>query len=289
MHLHLSRIHKIPVAEYYVNFYQRKDRHTGNLLPYTTKGEYFNRDFSSLKNFYKWSSYAPEEEVKDYLINQLKFRIESKKLSFAPSSLELLLHDLPDINTYKNFFGSYSKACNLAGKEPLYNKKIINNFFEDDEYVDSAKILIDTREQRPLTFERSVSMKLDFGDYAVGSPHYDYTYVDRKSETDFKSTMTTGFNRFTRELERAMEFDAYLFVVIESSIEKIKKNNIFGPRQANLPFIWHNMRLLSHNFPRKCQFIFSGGRRESEWLIPKLLVYGQKLWEVDMQYFWDNQ
>ena len=41
-------------------------------------------------------------------------------------------------------------------------------------------------------------MKLDFGDYAVGSPHYDYTYVDRKGETDFKSTMTTGFNRFTK-------------------------------------------------------------------------------------------
>lgn len=294
--MHLSRIHKIPAAEYYVNFYQRKDKHTGELLPFcgksptfVEKGIYFNRDFSCLDNFYAWAEYAPKEEVKDYLINQLKFRINSKNLSFAPSYLELLLHDLPSLNTYKKFFGSYSKACSLADAEPLFNKKLFKNFFKPDENVDSAKILIDTREKKPLSFDKSASMKLDFGDYAVGSPHYDYTYVDRKSETDFKSTMTTGYDRFNREMERAMEFDSYLFIVVESSIEDIKHNNIYGPRESNLSFIWHNMRLLTHNFPRKCQFIFSGGREESEWLIPKLLVYGKKLWSVDMQYFLDNR
>lgn len=262
---------------------------TGKLLPYHNKEDYFNKDFKSLKNFYKWAKKTDPDQVRDYILFQLKCRIDSKKLNFAPSSLELLLHELPDLNTYKEFFGSYSSACKLLNIEPLYNKKLINNFFEDDEYVDSAKILIDTREQKPLHFNKSTSMKLDFGDYAVGSPHYDYTYVDRKSESDFKSTMTTGYDRFLKEMQRTVDFDAYLFIVIESSIEKIKKNNFFGPRQANLPFIWHNMRLISHNFPRKCQFIFSGGRRESECLIPKLLVHGQKLWNVDMQYFIDNQ
>ena len=32
LHVHISRSHKIPLAEYYVNFYQRKDRYTNKLL-----------------------------------------------------------------------------------------------------------------------------------------------------------------------------------------------------------------------------------------------------------------
>ena len=165
----------------------------------------------------------------------------------------------------------------------------MKDFFKEDKDLDLVKILIDTREQKPLSFPKSMSMKLDFGDYAVGGPHYDYTYVDRKSESDFKGTMSTGFNRFKRELHRAVQFDAYIFIVIESTVEKLKKNNIFSPHKSNLPYIWHNMRLLTHLFPGKCQFIFSGGRRESEALIPKLLVYGKKLWGTDLQYFIDAQ
>jgi hypothetical protein len=289
LHTHISRIHKIPLGEYYVNLYQRKDSHTGKLLEFKDKWDYFNNDFSCLKNFEKWSETAEPDDVREYMLRQLKYRIDLKKLSYAPSHLEMKLHGLPSINIYKKHFGSYSKACSQLNIEPLYNKKLFDKFFEEDEEVDSAKILIDTREQRPLSFDKSASLKLDFGDYAVGSPHYDYTYVDRKSEGDFKSTMTTGFDRFIKEMERALEFDAYLFVVTESSIDKIKKNNIFGPHESNLSYIWHNMRIISHQFPRRCQFLFSGGRAESEALIPKLLVYGKKLWSADLQYFIDSQ
>jgi len=49
------------------------------------------------------------------------------------------------------------------------------------------------------------------------------------------------------------------------------------------------MRLLMHKFAKKCQFIFTGGRKESEEMIPKLLVYGKKLWETDLQYFIDKR
>tara|TARA_Y100001938_G_C8100282_1_gene441160 strand:+ start:1971 stop:2837 length:867 start_codon:yes stop_codon:yes gene_type:complete len=288
LHTHISRIHKIPLAEYYVNFYQKKDKHTGKLLPFTNKTDYFDNDFSCLKNFEKWAEAAEPEEVREYMLRQLKSRIESKKLEYAPSHLELKLHGLPSLDIYKKHFGSYSKACSQLNIEPLYNKNLFNGFFDDNENVDSAKILIDTREQRPLSFPKSSSLKLDFGDYAVGSSHYDYTYVDRKSEGDFKSTMTTGFDRFIKEMERVIEFDAYLFIVTESSINKIKKNNIFGPHESNLPYVWHNMRIIAHKFPRRCQFIFSGSRSESEALIPKLLVYGRKLWGVDLQYFLDH-
>ena len=69
----------------------------------------------------------------------------------------------------------------------------------------------------------------------------------------------------------------------------IKKQQAYGPRQSNLKYIWHNMRLLMHKFARKCQFVFTGSRTQSEEIIPKLLVYGKKMWETDLQYFIDKQ
>jgi len=289
LHIHVSRTHKIEIGEYYVNFYQRKDRYNNKLLPFKNKSDYFSLDFKNRKNFLAWVEEADPEEVKEYILKQLQRRIEEKGLRYAPAHIELELHGLPSLEVYKRFFGSYSKACNKLKIEPLFDKKIMEGFFQEDHSLDSVKVLVDTREQQPLKFKRSMKMKLDFGDYAVGAPHYDYTYVDRKSGPDFKSTMTTGFNRFVNELKRAEDFDAYLFIVVESSIEKIKQQNIFGPHRSNLPYIWHNMRVLAHMFPRQCQFIFTGTRGASEEIIPKLLVYGKKLWRTDLQYFIDKQ
>ena len=158
----------------------------------------------------------------------------------------------------------------------------------ETQILDELKILVDTREQQPLSFPREMKMKLDFGDYAIGAPHYDYTYVDRKSESDFKSTMSTGFERFKREIERAKKFSSFVFVVVESSIEQIIENNHFGPYQANLSYIWHNTRVLSHEYRDHCQFLFSGSRKMSEFLIPKILFHGKKIWQTDMQHFLDK-
>ncbi len=158
------------------------------------------------------------------------------------------INKLPGVDIYKKFFGSYSSACNLINIEPLYNKKLFKSFFNYNKDLDDVNILIDTRERKPLSFPKSSQLKLDFGDYAVGAPHYNYTYVDRKDESDFRSTMTGGFERFTRELERAKEFDAFIFIVVEGSIESMIRNNKLIPKPANLSFIWHNMRILSHKF-----------------------------------------
>ena len=165
----------------------------------------------------------------------------------------------------------------------------MENFFKEDVFFDELKILVDTREQQPLQFPKHMFMKLDFGDYAIGKPYYDYTYVDRKSESDFKGTFSTGIKRFRRELDRAKEFSSYLFIVTESSISKIIENNDHGPHRSNLSYIWHNMRSVMHDYPGSCQFIFSGSRESSSFLIPRLLFYGKKLWDTDMQYFIDKR
>jgi len=162
------------------------------------------------------------------------------------------------------------------------------SFFQEDEFYNDLKILVDTREQQPLKFPKQMFMKLDFGDYAIGKPHYDYTYIDRKSESDFKSTFSTGIKRFRRELDRAKSFSSYLFILVESSIEDIIKNNDYGPHKANLTYIWHNVRAVTHDYAGFCQFIFSGSRENSKFLIPRLLFNGKKTWGVDMQYFVDK-
>ena len=287
--MHISKIHGVPLGEYYVNFYRKQDLHTGELLPFTNKEEYLSVDFLNTSNLVAWADNAPPEEVKNYLLKRLEWRIQTKKLKYAPNSIEMKLFDLPDIDLYRRFFGSYYEACNILKIMPLLPKNIMADFFKKDESLDQLKILIDTREQQPLHFPRSMKMKLDFGDYAIGAPHYDYTYVDRKSESDFKSTLSNGFDRFKREIERAKNFSSFIFVVVETSIESIIANNNFGPYQANLSYIWHNTRVLSHEYRDHCQFLFTGSRQMSEFLIPKILFHGRKLWEVDLQYFLDKR
>ena len=115
-------------------------------------------------------------------------------------------------------------------------------------------------------------MKLDFGDYTAAGSDYDYTYIDRKSAGDFIGTLSVNnLDRFRRELERARDMDCYLFIITESSINEIYKKNRWGPHSTNLKFIYHNMRVLAHDFADTCQFVFSGSREASELIIPKIL------------------
>ena len=48
------------------------------------------------------------------------------------------------------------------------------------------------------------------------------------------------------------------------------------------------MRMLNHEFAGTCQFIFTGSRAHSEDIIPKILVNGKNIWDVDLQYYIDQ-
>tara|TARA_R100000808_G_C2138375_1_gene146417 strand:+ start:858 stop:1799 length:942 start_codon:yes stop_codon:yes gene_type:complete len=288
LHRHI-KVHGKTVAEYYTTYYPRINRLTGDPLPFKNKADYFGMDFSTRMQMLKWcNTHKDKKEVKEYILRQLKNRIEKNKLEYGPNHLEIELNKLPPIDLYKNNFGGYGQACKELGLEPIYNKGITQNFFRKKNSIEEIPIYIDSREQKPLRFKKSKSHKLDFGDYTMGGDHYSYTFVDRKSEGDFKGTMTVGLSRFKRELERARQFSAFLYIVTESSIEKIKKNNNFGPHRSNLSYIWHNMRVLTHEFKGHCQFLFTGTRTNSQSIVPKLLYYGQDLWDVDLQYFFDH-
>ena len=276
------------MAEYYTKYYPRKNLLTGDPLPFKKKDEYFGKDFSTRAQLLKWCKKEDKSAVSDYILQSLRRRVKDKKLICGPGHLELRINSMPTIEVYQENLGSYTEACKLAGVEPMFGSKLPGNFLKEE--CSDLKIFIDTREQQPLEFKNSESLKLEFGDYAVGGDDYNYTYVDRKSEQDFKSTLSkNNLERFRNELQRAKDFDSYLFVVTESSIDKIAKNNNWGAHKSNLKYIYHNMRILNHEFAGTCQFIFTGSRQRSEELIPKILKLGKQLWNVDMQYYIDKE
>ena len=126
-------------------------------------------------------------------------------------------------------------------------------------------------------------------DVVVYNKEYNYTFIDRKSEGDFLGTLASGVERFEREIQRTVELEGYLFVVIETSIDSIIDNHKKFKRKTNLEYVFHNLRDLTHKYPRHLQFIFTGSRKRSIDLIPRLLYFGKDLWQVDLQYFLDHE
>ena len=285
LHIHLSRIHDATQAEYYKKYYPRKSLLLDRQIPFKNYQDYMSKDFINKSEFLDWCEKSEPEKVKKYLKSKLQERVDKKSLKYALSENELQLCEFPGIEVYRKLFGSYSLLSKELGLDNVLNKKIPENFFKESSF-ESMKIFIDTREQKPISFNNSEKMKLDFGDYTVGGGDYDYTYIDRKSEGDLKSTLSGGnFERFKRELDRARLFNSYLFIVVESSIEKIKKNNVFSPHKSKLPYIWHNFKTISQEYKDCCQFVFAENRAGLKKIIPKILLYGKQIWNVDLQYF----
>ena len=286
LHAHL-KAHKMYVADYYVKYYPRYNKLNGNPLPFKKKEEYFQNDFINRSQLIKWCETAPESEVKDYIIELGKRRIKRKKYKKAPFYLELLKRQLPDLDLYKKHFGTYTKACEAMGAKPIFYKGMPKEFNED---VD-AEVLIDTREQQPLEFPKSKILKLDFGDYTLGGNNFSNTFVDRKSAGDFLSTFGGQVDRFKREMQRCVELDSYMYIVIEKPLATIEKEAIFtkGKRSAKLGWVLSNLISVQHEFAGHCQFVFTDNRNHSEKIIPKLLSLGGKLWNVDIQYFLDKE
>ena len=274
------------LGDYYVENYARKDKLTGELIEFKKYDQYFAADFINKRNMKKWCKTAPRSEVKEYIIKAFKEKKEAKGLEGGPPSIYLQTAGLPDVDLCKEVFGSYSEACKQFGMLPMLSGQLPNEFKND--YSDTT-IVIDTREQKPLYFKNSKSLKLDVGDYAVGGDLYDYTFVDRKSYQDFCATVTNGYARFVKELERCRSMGCALFIVVETAFDKMWANNRAGYKKFNLDYVYHRMREIQAEYSDCCQFVFSGSRRKSEEIIPKILVLGKQLWEVDVQYFWNKQ
>lgn len=288
LHGHLKS-HKIGVAEYYITHYPRFNKLSGNLLPFKTKEEYFENDFVTRQQLIKWCNQAPEDLVREYIIEVTKRRIKSKNYTHAPFHIELTKRQLPSIEIFKDHFGTYGRACEEMGVKPIFTQGLTDRFFDDFD----CKIYIDTREQKPLQFANSELMKLDFGDYTVESKYFTNTFIDRKNPIDFASTFSRDIERFRKEMKRCVELDAYMYILVEKPLDKIEKEYIFqqkrGNRMPKVNWILSNMIQVQHEFPDNCQFVFVKNREQCEKIVPKLLCLGKNLWKTDLQYFIDEE
>ena len=284
LHTHI-KAHDMFMGEYYVKHHSRKDKLTGKPIEFKNVKQYFSSNFNRPANMLKWCDTAPKNEAKEFVLEELKKRLEEKELSLAPSSLYLKTAKLPTLDIIKDLFGSYGLLCKELGVEPAYKEKLCDEFFED---YNDADICIDTRENKPLKFSKSQSMKLDFGDYTLTPNTYTFTHVERKSFNDFATTVTNGHDRFLRELDRCKSVGCYMFIVVETNFSKLGKTNNFAYKRFNLDYVFNKMRSIEAQYADCCQFVFSGSRKDSQELIPKILCLGKKLWRVDLQYFWNK-
>ncbi len=98
------------------------------------------------------------------------------------------------------------------------------------------KVVVDTREQRPWTFEGqpgivTVRQRLETGDYSIAGLELRVA-IERKSLDDWTSTVMRERKRFYRELERmrAYEFRA---VVIEASVRDVMEGRYKSQANPN--------------------------------------------------------
>jgi len=99
------------------------------------------------------------------------------------------------------------------------------------------RIITDTREQAPLVFKHKfirevINKKLDVGDYGVmftGEEIFPVVF-ERKSISDLYGTLSQGYERFKREIERAKESNTQLIIIVEASLSKVLKGVKFSQR-----------------------------------------------------------
>ncbi len=281
------RSHKLTIEKYYLKNYPRFDLYDKSLIKFKNEEQYLSSDFNSKANMVGWFSAAPKEAIEVYLKKYLVDRKSRKNLTYAPSQCELRSLPIPGIVYYDKIFGNYNNLCrSLEFKIKYPNEELLpkNN-------ISKLKIIIDNREQQELKFNIGTKFDtLSFGDYKLDSNISD-CYIERKSLADFYGTLSSGFDRFTREIERAKEAGAYLVVVIESSFESVytfrETKRVKGKVFISPEFIFHNMRDLIQKFDN-LQFLFVNNRREASRIIEKIFASGSDYKYVDLQKLFDK-
>ena len=122
-----------------------------------------------------------------------------------------------------------------------------------------SKIIVDTREQKPLFTKNVIRKMLDVGDYTTVKLHGKF-HIERKSLADLYGTLTNGNKRFKYELFRAAYSQTTLEVFVEGTHDdfinkrfpkgedrKFNKEGLVKliktfSKKYHLKFVWHKNR-----------------------------------------------
>ena len=88
-------------------------------------------------------------------------------------------------------------------------------------------VLIDNREQKPLEFDTILPVRatLSIGDYrgVFNDGTFSKTVFERKSIGDLYGTLSKGYIRFQKELNKAQDLEIKLVIIVEGSLNKVLK------------------------------------------------------------------
>lgn len=280
---HFWKKHKIKLESYILQYFPKYDLFDRSALLFKTSKQYFGCDFNNKNNLKTYLKQVSKENAIDYCKTLLIRRKEYKQLVYTPCQIELAsLSCFPPVHYLLSLF-DYYEFCNSIG---LINKvSNINNFDLKLNDFGNNEIIIDSRENNPLKFDFSSRIsKLDFGDYFFTGNNL---YFERKSLPDFIGTLTSGLERFTKELERANKAGAYLIMIVENKLSDCLSFNHLPwmkriKTKATPEYIFHNLRGLIQRFPR-FQPLFVDGRKLVVEYIMKGSLSGETFCEFDLQ------
>lgn len=286
------KTHKIRVIEYYQTHSPRYDLFDNSIIIYKNKEQYFTTDFNNKNNLKNWLKAQPLDKQKEYCKNFLTKRKEKKKLEYTPCQVELRSILSPSIIYLEELFeGYYRFAESLGFKNKYVYPKNLDNLTQLQ--TKDSIIYIDTREQKPFIFNMASEVRtLKFGDYGFSHPSYDgKLYFERKSISDFIGTLSAGYERFCREIEKASEAKANLVIIVEESLSNALSFNYLPhvykkATKVNPEFIFHNVRELIQKYPH-VQFLFAKGRTESVRVIEKMFSTDENFFKYDLQLCYD--
>lgn len=279
LHLYLRKI-KWKQAKYYETFFSRKDKLTGEIIPFKDLKTYFKVDFLNKNNLNKWAKANPKEAI-EWSKNYISDRKEEKQLVYAPSHFELRTLFCPSVKFIQEYC-DYNEMCKSIGLLPKFN---YTDELKFNPLPSDVKVLCDTREQLALKFAKSEVKKLDYGDYTLNKENSNI-FIERKSLSDAVSTLSGGYERFYREIERAKKDKAYLIVMVEvdyNTFQSFHKDYRMRYAKVSPEHVFKNMRDLLLDF-NNLQFVFCDGRIKLTNAIFKIYELGEQAKVTDLQY-----
>ena len=279
------RDNKILIKDYFEKFEPRYDLFTNKKLEFKDRKTYFNIDFSDKRHMAKWLGDQYKDVQREDILKKLKAKSKEKEWKFAPSQVECRsTKEIPALNILN--YCEDDKIWQELGLTRRYQYKSFEGQFCD---IQDSILAIDSREQKPLEFSiPTIKSKLDFGDYCfINEPYFCNVFIERKSIQDLWGTMSQGYDRFQREVERAKSQNGYLVVVVDYTFSKAQSYN-YNKRHslATAEFIFHRIKDIMQKYDN-IQFVFSGGRENSVKLFEKIGILGENVKTIDLQYCLD--
>jgi len=137
------------------------------------------------------------------------------------------------------------------------------------------KILIDSREKNPLTFNHpkittAITCKLDVGDYTAMFEDniMSGVYFERKAIGDLWGSLTKDYNRIKKEIERARAVEVTLIIIVEGNLSKIFK----GYRHSKI----QGVSIIKTLFSVWCRY----------GILPVFVKDREEMSEYIIHYFW---